>query len=70
MAETTKTEFTVREVKEHFPGFSIHQVKYAITEYGIEPRRRVGIIRLWGEEDLPRIGAALSRIARRQGGPR
>jgi len=40
------------------------RAKYAIETYRIEPRGRVGIIRIWSrEEDLPRIKSALARIA-------
>jgi len=42
-----------------------HRVKYAIEAYSIEPRQRAGIIRLWGESDLPQIHAALNRTAGR-----
>ena len=44
----------------------LHQAKYAIQEYRIEPRQRAGIIRLWSVEDLPHIQSALNRIAERR----
>jgi DNA-binding transcriptional MerR regulator len=46
---------------------SVSRARYAIDTNGIEPRARVGIIRLWTEDDLPRIKSALRRIAERRG---
>ena len=62
------TLLTLREITRLCPGFRLHQVKYAVDEYGIAPHSRVGIIRLWTEDDLPRIKSALHRIAQRRGG--
>lgn len=45
-----------------------HRIKYAIDQYRIEPTMRVGIIRVWSENDIPRIKSALSRIAANKGG--
>ncbi len=44
-------------------GVAIHRVKYAIEQHHVEPRMRVGITRVWAEEDLPRIQLALNRVA-------
>ena len=57
---------TIRDIKRLCPGFSIHQIKYAITEYDISPRARVGLIRIWSPEDVPNIKSALNRIASRR----
>lgn len=48
-------------------GVSIHRVKYAIESYRIEPVTRIGIIRVWSEDDLPRIKSAISRVASNRG---
>ena len=42
---------------------STHRLKYAIDTYHIKPVMRVGIIRVWSEDDVPRIKSALARIA-------
>jgi len=47
---------------------SRHQLTYAIDTYRIAPAFRVGITRVWAEDDLPRIKAALERIAANRGG--
>lgn len=47
---------------------SQHQVKYALDAYHIEPLGRVGILRVWGEDAVPRLRSALVRIAERRGG--
>ena len=59
---------TLRDISQRCPGYRLHQLKYAIDEYGISPHSRVGIIRLWKEDDLPAIKAALRGIAQRRGG--
>lgn len=51
-------------------GVSIHRVKYAIESYRIEPVTRIGIMRVWSEDDLPRIKSAISRVASNRGGAR
>ncbi len=45
------------------PEVSVHQVKYAIDRYRIEPTTRVGIIRVWSEEAIPKITIALTQVA-------
>jgi hypothetical protein len=42
------------------------RVKYALTEYRIEPHQRAGILRLFHPEQIPEIKAALRRIANRR----
>ena len=64
--DTTPAVLTIRDIKRLCPGFSIHQIKYAISEYDIAPRGRVGLIRIWNPDDLPAIKSALSRIASRR----
>lgn len=44
-------------------GVATHQLKYALEQYRIEPVRRVGILRCWSDDDLPRIRSALARVA-------
>ena len=56
---------TIRDVARAC-GVRVHQAKYAVAEYGIEPRQRAGIIRLWSEQDLPHIRSALARISARR----
>ena len=45
-------------------GVPPHRAKYAIAEYGIEPRQRAGILRLWAPEQVAAVRAALIRISR------
>jgi hypothetical protein len=47
---------------------STHRVKYAVDQYRIAPRTRVGIVRCWSEDDLPAIRSALTRIAQNRKG--
>ncbi|MCY2953779.1 MAG: hypothetical protein NTU53_17640 [Planctomycetota bacterium] len=72
MEATVEAALTItdvlRAIRETQPGVSSSQLKYAINEYDIQPRHRIGIIRLWSPEDLPRIKSALNRIAGRRGG--
>lgn len=51
-------------------GVSIHRAKYAIESYRIEPVTRIGIMRVWSEDDLPRIKSAIARVASNRGGGR
>lgn len=44
------------------------QFEHAVSVYGIAPIDRLGIIRLWAEEDIDRIKSALRRTAERRGG--
>ena len=50
------------------PHVSTHQLKYAIDQYGIDPITRVGILRVWTEDEIPRIKRALARIAQNRRG--
>ena len=58
---------TLRDVAGRL-GVRLHVAKHAIAEYGIVPRQRAGIIRLWSVDDLPTIAAAVRRVAGRLGG--
>ena len=49
-------------------GVPQHRAKYALTQYGIRPTGRVGILRVWSEDDLPRLERALAEIASHRGG--
>ena len=42
---------------------SQHRVKYAIETHGVRPFTRVGIIRVWTEDAIPRIEEALRQIS-------
>lgn len=53
---------------ERFREYSRRQIEYAIQEHRIEPAGRVGIIRVWSEDTIPRIKSALVRIAQNRGG--
>jgi hypothetical protein len=46
---------------------STHRLKYALDQYDIAPIARVGILRVWSEDDIPRIKSALARIAENRG---
>ena len=50
-----------KELQEPF-----HRVRYAITEGGIEPTQRVGMLRLFTVEQLPLIREALAKSSRRE----
>ena len=52
---------TVGEIAEEF-GERLHRVRYAIATFQIKPRWRVGIIRQWARDDLPKIRDALAKI--------
>ena len=66
MADTaTRTEptlFTLGQLAERLD-VPTHRLKYAIETNRIKPRFRVGITRVWVEEDLPGIRSALARVA-------
>ena len=46
---------------------STHQVDYAVREYKIEPVGKVGILRVWTADAIPRVRSALARIAANRG---
>lgn len=66
MSDTSSDALTLRDVAKTC-NVSYAQAAYAVREYDIEPRRRIGIIRLWNRDDVPRIQSALNRIAERRG---
>ena len=41
------------------------RLAYAVECYGIKPARKVGTVRLWHRDDVPRLRAAVSRITAR-----
>ncbi len=45
-----------------------HRVKYAIDAYHIKPVMRIGITRVWSEDQLGAIRSALARVAGRREG--
>jgi hypothetical protein len=47
-------------------GVRQHIAKYAIESYGIEPKQRAGILRLWSRDQLQSIKSAIRRIAQRR----
>ncbi len=58
-----------RKVQNSRLDITTHRLKYALDQYRVRPRMRVGITRVWTQEDLPRIKSALSRVAaNRKGG--
>lgn len=65
--ETDPRYLTLGEVARRLDE-SESRVKYAISAYRIEPAARVGILRCWTPEDLPRIRSAVARVASRRGG--
>ena len=63
----TDTLLTLGQIAERLD-VPAHRVKYAIDVYRVKPRLRVGITRVWAEEDLPRIRSAVNRVAANRGG--
>ena len=59
---TTPAHLTLGQIADRL-GVSTHRVKYAVDQYRIKPRFRIGITRVWSEDDLPRIQSALNRVA-------
>jgi len=57
---------TLGEIAERLD-ISTHRLKYAIDRYKIKPTRRVGIIRVWREDDIPLIKSAIARISESRG---
>jgi hypothetical protein len=57
---------TIGELARHF-NVSTHQLKYAVERYKIQPKTRIGIIRVWSADSLPTIKHALERIALNRG---
>lgn len=49
---------------------SVHQLKYALDRYRVEPRTRIGITRCWCAQDLPAIRSALARVESNRKGTR
>lgn len=47
-------------------GFGRRQIEYAISEAGIQPLGRLGIIRAFGESQVNAILAAVRKTARRR----
>jgi DNA-binding transcriptional MerR regulator len=66
MLSQEKQALTLGQIAERL-NVSTHQVKYAVDQYRILPHSRVGIIRVWSEDDLPKIKSALARIAGNRG---
>lgn len=58
---------TVGQIAERL-GVTSNRVSYAVAQYRIKPAGRVGILRVWSADDLPRIKSALARIAENRGG--
>jgi hypothetical protein len=57
--------YTLRALQRaHFKSTKLHVLKYAIAEAGIEPAMRAGIVRLFGDKQLPEITAAVHRTSR------
>ena len=65
--ESTPTLLTLGQLADRLD-VSTHRLKYAIDQSRIKPRMRVGITRVWYEDDIPRIEAALARVAGNKGG--
>jgi hypothetical protein len=57
---------TLRELRQkHFPNHALHQLVYALARGEIAPRRRAGMVRLFGEDQVPEIRRALNSTSRR-----
>ena len=63
--QETRSRFTISDLSKLL-GVRRHRLDYAVTEYGIEPAERAGIVRLWSSEQLPQIKSALDRISGRR----
>jgi len=50
-------------------GEPLHRVQYAIDKHGPAPAARIGIQRVWTEEQVPAVAEALRRTADRTKGP-
>ena len=48
-------------------GVPLHVLRYAIERAKIRPQTRIGIVRIWGVEQLPAIRAALAKTQERRG---
>lgn len=70
MSETIELDgqrfLTLGQLSEHLKT-PIHRVKYVLERHRIAPAARVGIIRVWSENDLPRIRQALAHVRRSRG---
>ena len=42
-----------------------HVINYALSRYGPEPAGRIGIIRVWSRDDVPKIIESLRRTTER-----
>jgi hypothetical protein len=51
----------------HFPRVQLHQLKYALSTYNIEPRARAGTLRLYHVDQLAEIRNALRRTTGMRG---
>ncbi len=57
---------TLREI-ERESGIGWKRLAYAASTYGIEPVRRVGLVKLYDRVDVPRRLAAARRVGERSG---
>ena len=57
---------TLRDIEKE-TGVTRKQLAYAADTYGIEPRQRAGMVKLFAREDVARIIAAVKRVAERRG---
>ena len=46
-----------------YTGEPEHVINYAIKRYGPKPSQRLGIVRLWTEDDLPVLQDSIKRTA-------
>ena len=59
-------QFTIGDLARRY-GLNKHQINYALGSGGIEAAHRVGIFRMFTDEQLPLIEAELARIAKKHG---
>jgi hypothetical protein len=43
-------------------GEARHRINYALDRYGPEPAGRIGQVRVWRPEDLPRVEESLAKL--------
>lgn len=71
MRDSTQREglFTLGQLAERL-GVPVHRLKYAIDQHRILPAMRVGILRVWSENEIPRMRRALARVAENRRRPK
>jgi hypothetical protein len=56
--------FTIGDLRRRL-GVPLHRLQYAVDTHGPQPAKRIGIQRVWTEDQLPAIEESLRRTADR-----